>query len=97
MTIQQTQNGSEMTLAFSGWLDTQTSPELHAVIDELDDSVTALVFDFKNLEYLSSAGLREIRLAQRKMDGNLSICHAPPDILGVLEITGFTELVKVEP
>ena len=50
--------GNKATMEISGWLDTQTAPQLGEALSGLEDSITSLVFDFTNLEYISSAGLR---------------------------------------
>lgn len=42
---------NKVTMEISGWLDTQTAPELEKVLLGLDDSVTSLIFDFGKLEY----------------------------------------------
>ena len=48
--------GNKATMEISGWLDTQTAPQLGEALSGLEDSITSLVFDFTNLEYISSAG-----------------------------------------
>ena len=52
--------GNKATMEISGWLDTQTAPQLGEALSGLEDSITSLVFDFTNLEYISSAGLRQV-------------------------------------
>ena len=46
-------DGSNVTIEITGWLDTQTAPQLGEELAKLDDSVTSLVFDFDKLEYIS--------------------------------------------
>ena len=55
--------GNKATMEISGWLDTQTAPQLGEALSGLEDSITSLVFDFTNLEYISSAGLRQVIVA----------------------------------
>ena len=62
-------DGSNVTIEITGWLDTQTAPQLGEELAKLDDSVTSLVFDFDKLEYISSAGLRQVISAYKKMSG----------------------------
>ena len=62
-------DGSNVTIEIIGWLDTQTAPQLGEELAKLDDSVTSLVFDFDKLEYISSAGLRQVISAYKKMSG----------------------------
>ncbi|MBP3895068.1 MAG: STAS domain-containing protein, partial [Mogibacterium sp.] len=51
-------DNGKLTFALEGRLDTVTSPELESAIKESIDGATELVMDFKDLEYISSAGLR---------------------------------------
>ena len=67
MEIVKKTEGNKATLEISGWLDTQTAPQLGEALSGLEDSITSLVFDFTNLEYISSAGLRQVIVAYKKM------------------------------
>ena len=67
MTIEQKAEGSKLTLKVPGRLDTMTAPELESVIKESIDGVEKLVLDFKDLEYISSAGLRVVLGARKAM------------------------------
>lgn len=58
--------GSKMTMEISGWLDTQTAPQLEKELSALGGDITSLVFDFAALEYISSAGLRLVIAAYKK-------------------------------
>ena len=42
--------GNKATMEISGWLDTQTAPQLGEALSGLEDSITSLVFDFTNLQ-----------------------------------------------
>lgn len=65
MTIQKNQNGSEITIALDGRLDTITAPELEAEVKSSLDGIDSLIFDLAKLNYVSSAGLRTLLLAQK--------------------------------
>ena len=52
--------GNKVTIEITGWLDTQTAPQLEEELSKLSDEATSLVFDFAKLEYISSAGLRQV-------------------------------------
>ena len=68
MNIVKNTNGTALTLALEGRLDTTTAPELETVVkNELGD-VKALTFDLGKLEYISSAGLRVLLSAQKIMN-----------------------------
>ena len=98
MTIEQNiQNGS-VTLAVSGRLDTATAPELEAVLNEVLDNAKDLVFNFENLEYISSAGLRVILKAQKAMNtkGSMKLTGVNDSIMEVFDITGFLDILTIE-
>ena len=96
MTIEKTISGNTAELKLSGWLDTKTVPELEAALNKLDPGVDALVLDMDQLEYISSAGLRQIVAAFKYMKGALTICHASGEIRNVLKMTGLDKRLKIE-
>ena len=83
MEITSRTEGNKVTMEISGWLDTQTAPKLEEELSHLDDSVTSLVFDFAKLEYISSAGLRQVISAYKKMAGKdgFKIIHVSDEVL----------------
>ena len=95
MTIKKTVNGNAAVFEIDGWLDTQTSPELGAELDALDVSVTELTIDMSALEYISSAGLRQIIAAHKKMNGNLTIKNVSAEIMDVFNMTGFSAHLNI--
>lgn len=98
MKINKNQNGTELTISLSGRLDTTTAPVFEEEIKNSLDNVTKLVLDFKELEYVSSAGLRVILFAQKVMNkqGKMFIRNVCSDIMEVFEITGFTDILTFE-
>lgn len=98
MTFNKTQQGTELTIALAGRLDTSTAPQLEAELKKSLDGVTALIMDFAELEYISSAGLRVLLSTQKVMNkqGKMVIRHANETILEVFEVTGFTDILTVE-
>lgn len=91
-------NGSEVTIAFSGHLDTATSAEANAKINrELSktDTIDSLTCDASRLEYISSSGLR-ILLSLAKRHKNFRVIEVQPQVYEVLETTGFTKIMTVE-
>ena len=93
MTIDRKQDNGKLTLSVSGRLDTNTSPELEAAVKL--DGVTELVFDFANLEYISSAGLRVLLSAKKSLmasGGEMSVVNANESVRNVFEITGCSEI-----
>lgn len=95
MEIGKSIEGSKATFTIEGWLDTQTAPELEAAIAELDDSVSELEFDCSGLEYISSAGIRQIVAVYKKMDGNLVLRDVSPEVREVLRLTGTDKRLTI--
>ena len=98
MNIEQTKNGSALTIAPEGYLDTPTAPELKAVLDTALAGVTELTFDFEKLEYISSSGLRLLLFAQKAMDrqGSMKVIHANETVMEIFEVTGFSDFLTIE-
>lgn len=94
--IIKTVDGSKATLAIEGWLDTQTAPELGVALDQLGKDVSELEFDFSKLEYVSSAGLRQIMSAHKRMAGNLVITGVSDEIQEVFDLTGMSKRLKIQ-
>lgn len=81
-----------------GRLDTITAPQLEEAIKSEISDLTQLTLDFDGLEYISSAGLRVLLMAQKIMDkqGKLTIVDANDDILEIFEVTGFADILTIE-
>ena len=98
LTINKTQNAMQTTVALSGRLDTTTAPELENQLRALLPETSVLVLDFAALEYISSAGLRVLLVAQKEMNkknGQLTLTHVNETVMEVLEITGFTDILTI--
>ncbi len=96
MEIIKNQKENVMNVALSGRLDTTTAPQLEAELEL--DGITELNFDFENLDYISSAGLRVLLAAQKVMNkqGDMKIANVNADIMEVFEITGFSDILTIE-
>lgn len=99
MTITKNTENGVLTLALEGRLDTNTAPELEKEIDaDLTADVQTLILDLKDLEYISSAGLRVLLAAQKKMNkqGNMVVKNANDMIMDVFQVTGFIDILTIE-
>ena len=98
MTITKQAEGKKLTLALEGRLDTTTAPELEAELNASLDGITDLVLDMKDLVYLSSAGLRVVLAAQKRMNkqGHMTVKNVCADIREVFEITGFVDILDIQ-
>lgn len=100
MNIVHAREGSTLTLALQGRLDTSTAPDLEAALASSLDGVAALVLDFAGVDYLSSAGLRVLLSAQKRMTaahGSLALRRVNAAVRDVLDITGFSDFLAIEP
>ncbi len=97
MTINKTADGNDLVIALSGRLDTTTAPQLDEEVKALD-GVTKLEFDFKELEYISSAGLRVLLSAQKIMNkqGSMVIKNVSDEIKEIFDVTGFIDILTIE-
>ena len=82
MTIEIKKNNQETIIEIVGRLDTITAPALDKTINEDIGDTKNLVLDVKGMEYISSAGLRVILSAQKKMQK-----------IGSMKVTGVCEEV----
>ncbi len=98
MTIQKTLNGTTLDLAIEGRLDTVTAPELEAEASKSLEGIENLNVDMKQLEYISSAGLRVILSMQKQMNkqGKMVVKNVGPNIMEIFEITGFSDILTIE-
>ena len=98
MNITKSKEGSTLTVALEGRLDTTTSPQLESELKTSLDDVKDLVFDIKDLEYISSAGLRVLLSAQKVMNkqGSMVIRGASEEIMEIFEVTGFVDILTIE-
>ena len=98
MTIEITRSTDEIILEVTGRLDTTTAPALDKTIQENLGGIKSLILDFKGLEYVSSAGLRVLLSAQKKMQqiGKMTVKNVCEEIMEVFEMTGFTDILTIE-
>ncbi len=98
MTIKKTQNGNQLTVALEGRLDTTTAPQLDQELKASLEGVTELVFDFSQLAYVSSAGLRVLLSTQKVMNvqGSMVVKNVNQDVMDIFEVTGFSDILTIE-
>ena len=98
LNINKNKEGSKLTVAVEGRLDTTTAPELEAALKEDIVGVEELVIDLANLEYISSAGLRVLLAAQKIMmkQGKMVVTNPNDVISEIFEVTGFRDILTIE-
>ena len=87
-----------LLLSLEGRLDTTTAPQLEAELKSSLDGVTALTMDLEKLEYISSAGLRVLLSAQKRMNaqGDMKIIHVGETVMEIFDVTGFSDILTIE-
>ena len=98
MTIEIKRNADETTIEIVGRLDTTTAPVLDKTINEDLGETKSLILDLKGLEYISSAGLRVLLGAQKKMQavGSMKVINVCEAVMEVFEMTGFADILTIE-
>ena len=98
MTIEIKKNATETIIEIVGRLDTITAPALDKTINEDIGDTQNLVLDVKGMEYISSAGLRVLLGAQKKMQkiGSMKVVNVCETVMEVFEMTGFADILVIE-
>ena len=98
MTIDIKKTDAETVVAVMGRLDTSTAPVLDKTINQEVSETSNLVLDMKGLEYISSAGLRVLLSAQKRMqlNGSMKLKNVCESVMEVFEMTGFADILVIE-
>jgi anti-sigma B factor antagonist len=97
MEIDFTQNNGTLTVTLTGRLDTVTAPDLERFLAGKYDRVASVVIDCEKLIYISSAGLRVLLSAQKKMKGAMKLTGVCEPVMEIFEMTGFATVLSIEP
>ena len=95
MEITKILNGEILTISLNGRLDTTTAGDLETFLNENLSSAKELIMDCENLSYISSAGLRVLLSAKKKIN-NFKLLNVKELVMEVLEITGFVDILTIE-
>ena len=98
MTIEIKKSVEETVIEIVGRLDTVTAPALDKTVNEDIGDTKNLVLDLNGLEYISSAGLRVLLAAQKKMQkiGSMKVTGVCEEVMEVFEMTGFADILTIE-
>ena len=96
MNISFNKKDSELTVKIDVRLDTITAPELESFLSQNYDGITSLTFDCEKLVYISSAGLRILLTAHKRMKGAMKLISVSELVMEVLEMTGFADIWVIE-
>ena len=96
MNISKIVNGEDYIVTISGRLDTTTAPQFEEFIAENIAKMSTLTLDCAGLEYVSSAGLRVLLSAQKKMKNSMKLKNVCELVMEVFEMTGFADILSIE-
>ena len=95
LVINVNKNGNKVTVATEGVIDTETASNLSATLLELDYSNLDLTLDFDKTDYITSAGLRVLLVARKKLtDDTMRIINVNEPIELVFKVTGFSDILN---
>ena len=93
-------SGDALTVQLNGDLNVKTSPSLEQEMATLlTDDVKELIFDFANVEYISSAGLRVLLAMEKKMrrqGGKMKLRNVNPSVKEIIRLAGFLQVMHIE-
>ncbi len=97
MKIDLKKEDKKLTIKLGGKLDTNTSPELDSKMNELE-GMEEVIIDMKELDYISSAGLRVLLSMQKVMNkqGKMTIINVCDNVMDIFEVTGFSDILDIE-
>lgn len=87
-------------VAIAGSLDSTTAPEAQKALDAVLASAKKVALDFSQLDYISSAGLRVLLGAAKKLRGSggtLRMFGLNQSVREVFEISGFSSILSIYP
>lgn len=98
MDVEKQKDGKKLDIKLAGRLDTKSAPELKEALKDSLNDVEELTFDLSGLNYISSAGLRIILSAQKRMNkqGSMKVVNVQDIVMEVFESTGFVDILTIE-
>lgn len=98
MIITESNENGIVTFKVEGWLDTTSSPELGEKVDAVTEA-SALVLDFEKVEYMSSAGLRQVVATHKKaksLDASFSVINVCPAVMSIFKMTNIDKKLDIK-
>ena len=96
MKIDFIKNAEGLAVSLDGRLDTTTAPEFESFLNANLAGTKALMIDCEKLTYVSSAGLRVLLSAHKKMKGAVTLKNVCELVMEVFEMTGFCDILTIE-
>ena len=98
MNINIEKDNGKVVMKIEGRLDTTSAPELEKAINDETEALENLVLDFNGVNYISSAGLRVLLTAQKKMNtqGSMELVNVSGEVMDIFEMTGFADILVIK-
>ena len=98
MKVTSSKNGSACTLTVEGKIDTMSAPELDEAVKSNLPKCDKMIFDFTNVEYITSAGLRVLVYAHRELmkKGGVTVTGVNESIKKIFTVTGMYKILKIK-
>lgn len=99
MNIEKNYDGKDLTILVENQIDTVTAPDFENEINDEMGKFDSLVLDFKNLQYISSAGLRVLIATQKKLQPQgipFNIINTPDSIKEILSVSGLDNILNIQ-
>mgnify|MGYP000676568293 CR=1 FL=1 len=90
--------GNDVTLVLNGRFGNNSASEVESAVQEVIGSCRKLVFDFAGVDYISSAGLRVLLMAKKKLGSavEVSVINANDVVKEIFDISGFSKILRVQ-
>lgn len=98
MDVKLVDRGTAGELLLAGDLDTKTAKDAEELFSKMAERFQDITLNMKDLEYISSAGLRSIRnlyIKLKEKDGKLSLTNVNENVMEVFEMTGLAGLLNI--
>ena len=97
MEFEKTNGGAEMTVRLIGEVDSVNVTGIEETLLRESEGVTDMTFDLKQLEYISSAGLRVLLQMQKMMktQGKMTVRNVSEEVMDIFRVTGFVRLLNI--
>ena len=99
MTISKNESVDSITIAIEGRLDKISSPMLDEELKKEIEKKKNIVIDLKNLQYISSAGLRILIAYEKQLKAigkTLEVTNVNADVMNILSVTGFIYILNIK-
>ncbi len=88
-------SGDHLTVRLSGEITYENAPQIIEKLFIETDGITELTFDLKELEYVSSNGLRIFLMYQKLLKDNMCIKNVSEEVMEIFRVTGFVKLLNI--